>query len=99
MDPKILQIVSEKLKTALRENGVTTPVTPSTPVYGGQSPLDSTQLVSFIVDVEEAVYDGFGKEVSLADERAMSQSRSPFRDVDSLCAYIEGMIARATDGT
>ena len=56
-------------------------------LFGGDAPLDSLGLVNLILLVEERLADRFGLSVSLADERALSQERSPFRDVKSLAAY------------
>jgi acyl carrier protein len=56
-------------------------------LFGGGSPLDSLGLVSLLIDIEEALQDR-GHNVTLSDARAMSQSRSPFRSVDALVAYI-----------
>ena len=92
MDQKIYEIVSAKLRGALAEIQVPGDVTPATPIYGRNSALDSTQLVSLVVDIEEDLHTEFGVEVSLVDERAMSQTRSPFRDVAALCQYIEAVI-------
>ena len=38
--------------------------------------------------VEQAVEDELGASVTLADEKAMSQSTSPFRTVGTLAAYV-----------
>jgi hypothetical protein len=51
--------------------------------------LISHSLVSVIVDVESAMSEQAGHEISLTDDRAMSQEISPFSDVNSLTAYIE----------
>ena len=67
-------------------------VTVDAPVFGAGSPLDSLGLVGLIVDIEDALRDR-GVEVELSDARAMSQARSPFRDVPSLVAYIDGLVA------
>jgi acyl carrier protein len=63
------------------------------PLFGSGSPLDSLGLVGLLVDVEDALRDR-GLEVELSDARAMSQTRSPFRDVPALVAYIDGLQAR-----
>lgn len=60
---------------------------PETRLLGKSSKLDSFGLVNLIVVVEEKLYDKFDKPVTLADERAMSQERSPFRTVQSLAEY------------
>ena len=57
-------------------------------LFGSDSVLDSLSLVSVIVDVEAAISDVSGRDLSLTDDRAMSQSVSPFSDVNSLTAYI-----------
>lgn len=69
-------------------------VSPDAPVFGRHSTLDSLGLVALLIDVEDALADR-GVHVTLSDERAMSQSRSPFRDVPSLVSFIEGLLAPA----
>jgi acyl carrier protein len=66
--------------------------TQNTRLFGSNGILDSISLVSLILEVEERVNDEFGKNIVLADERAMSQRTSPFRSVRALCAYIEKML-------
>jgi acyl carrier protein len=63
-----------------------------TKLFGNGGTLDSLALVSLIADVEEKVYDTLNRYVVLADERAMSQRTSPFRDVGSLCNYVEKLL-------
>jgi len=62
--------------------------TSSSDLFGGNSPLDSMDLVALVVDLEEQIRDAFGKEITLADERAMSQEVNPFSKVESLTRYI-----------
>ncbi|MNC90551.1 hypothetical protein D3C83_66610 [compost metagenome] len=67
-------------------------VSPTAPLFGAPSPLDSLGLVALLIDIEEA-FAQEGQAIVLSDERAMSQSRSPFRDVPSLVAYIERLVS------
>jgi len=60
-------------------------------LFGRDGHLDSMGLVAFLMDVEDALLEQ-GHEVSLNDERAMSQKRSPFRDIDSLEQYISELL-------
>jgi acyl carrier protein len=62
---------------------------PDTILYGDSSVLDSLGLINIIVAVEQNIADDFEKIIILADERAMSQEKSPFRTVGSLADYIE----------
>ena len=64
---------------------------PEAPLFGAPSPLDSLGLVALLIDIEEAFADQ-GHTIVLSDERALSQSRSPFRTISSLVDYIEQLI-------
>ena len=57
-------------------------------LFGTDAVLDSLSLVSVIVDVEADISDVSGRDVSLTDDRAMSQAVSPFTDVTTLTDYI-----------
>jgi acyl carrier protein len=61
-------------------------------IFGHGSPLDSLGLVSLLIEIEDQLALR-GRPISLSDERAMSQKRSPFRDVPSLVAYVETLLA------
>ncbi len=63
------------------------------PLYGRDAPLDSLALVSLIVLVEEGVHDCVGRAVTIADDRAMSQYRSPFRTVGAFADYVTALAA------
>ncbi len=69
-------------------------VTPDTPIFGGDSGIDSLSLVRLVVEVEAGVSEAFDAEVTLADEKAMSSRNSPYRSVatftDFVLARVEG---------
>lgn len=65
---------------------------PDAVLFGDGRVLDSAGLVTFIVEVERAVNERHGIDISLADERAFSQSRSPFRSLNALVEYVEESI-------
>lgn len=62
--------------------------TPDTALFGSQSKLDSLGMVNLIVAIEGRVEETFNKSITLADELAMSQRNSPFRNVQTLADYI-----------
>lgn len=82
-----LQELSEELENPELKNP-----TESTRLYGAKGALDSLALVSFITDLEEMISDEFDIDIILADEKAMSQTSSPFRTVETLAIYIENLI-------
>lgn len=71
--------------------------TGETRLFGAKSSLDSMGLVSLIADLEGRLEAEFGRNLILADERAMSQLRSPFRTVESLAAHIEALLNEKPD--
>ena len=62
--------------------------TPETIVFGRDGKLDSLALVNFLLLTEQKLEDEFNFPISLADERAMSQERSPFRTIATMADYI-----------
>jgi acyl carrier protein len=63
-----------------------------TVLFGRSGRLDSLALVSLIVAIEQRVEEHFGKPVSIASEKALSQERSPFRTIGSLATYITELL-------
>ncbi len=61
---------------------------PDTILFGKGAGIDSIGLVNLVVTVEQGLEDKFGKALTLANERAMSEKSSPFRTVKSLADYI-----------
>ena len=59
-----------------------------TKLFGANGLLDSVGVVFLITDIEEKISDDFDIDVTLADEKAMSQVTSPFRNVETLAKYI-----------
>jgi acyl carrier protein len=60
----------------------------STRLFGREGILDSLGLVNLLLDIEQQLNERHGVSLSLSDDRAMSQTRSPFRSVETLTDYI-----------
>ena len=69
-----------------------------TVLFGHSGQLDSLGLVNFVVAAEQRIEEEFGRPVVLADERAMSQSKSPFRTIESLADYICRLLGEDVHG-
>ena len=76
-----------RLANLAREDAAQLEVSAEAPIFGPDSALDSLGLVALLLDIEDGLR-GIGCDVVLSDERAMSQKRSPFRNVPALVAYI-----------
>lgn len=78
-----------------RDSGDRIQINLDTLLFGSGAVLDSLELVSVIVDVEVATSEASGRGISLTDDRAMTQSISPFTDVNSLTDYILLLLSEA----
>ncbi|MGM9997763.1 hypothetical protein [Campylobacter lanienae] len=59
-------------------------------IFGSSNALfDSIGLIELVVELEEAIYEKFGQNISLSDAKAMSQKTSPFININSLIKYIQ----------
>ncbi|HNP62634.1 MAG TPA: hypothetical protein PKH39_01800 [Woeseiaceae bacterium] len=63
-----------------------------TQLFGKDGVLDSMGLVTLIIAVEQAIEDRYEVSVALADEKALSQARSPYRSVTRLAEYAAGQM-------
>lgn len=68
---------------------------PATVLFGSQAKIDSMALVSFIVAVEEQLFDELDLSITLADDKAMSMERSPFKTLATLIEYVQSRIQAA----
>jgi acyl carrier protein len=87
------QVVLDALRNAnlARDPAAQLVVAPGAAVFGPGSPLDSLGLVALLLDIEDALRDR-GCPVTVSDERAVSQKRSPFRSVTTLVEYIGSLL-------
>ncbi len=60
-----------------------------TVLFGKDGKLDSLGLVTLLVIIEQNIEDELDVSITIADERAMSQKRSPFRTIGTLSDYID----------
>lgn len=90
----IQTIILEAMRNAnlARDPSEQLDVSPEARIFGRGSPLDSLGLVGLLIDVEDGLHAA-GVNVTLNDDRAMSQTRSPFRSVPALVDYISTLAA------
>lgn len=61
----------------------------NTPIFGGESQLDSLSLVTFLISLEQKIEDHFERNITIADEKALSLKNSPFKTVGTLNDYLQ----------
>ena len=72
--------------------GVQVEKSPDSLLYGRGGKLESIDLVTLMIEVEEKIKEEFGVPITIADERAMSQENSPFLSIGTLTAYVAGLL-------
>ena len=84
---EIIKVAIEELNEELEYEELEN-VTADTPIFGGETGIDSLSLVSLVVEVEGNVNDAFDANVILADEKAMSSRNSPYRNVAAFTEFV-----------
>ena len=85
---KIEKLIISELKNYSQDNNFCD----TTPLFGNEGLLDSMGLVNLIVTLEERIQEEYEILITIADEKAMSRSESPFRNVSTLAEYIEELL-------
>jgi acyl carrier protein len=62
------------------------------PLYGRKGRLESIDVVTLIMEVEDQIRDEFGTSITVADDRAMSQENSPFLTIRTLTDYLAELL-------
>lgn len=96
---KATELIANTLAETAAEIGFVLPesITPQTTIFGEGSPLDSMGLVILIADLEAVISRETGLALILADERAMSRSKSPFRSVETLADFVVELASLQSD--
>ena len=61
-------------------------------LFGGNSEVDSLELVNLIVEIEENISEKFNKNITITSEKAMSRNTSPFINIGTITDYIEEIL-------
>ncbi len=89
MKQKIKQIVLDCCteRNEIAELKIDVALEESAPLFGVDGVLDSIDLVSLIIAIEQAIEDELGIIVTLADARAASRENTPFKTIGTLVDY------------
>lgn len=71
--------------------------TSETRLFGENGLLGSLGMINLILELEETLYEEYQVDLVIADEKALSMKRSPFRDVASLVDYITALLENPGD--
>ena len=97
MRKDLVTLIMECVQNLPSENGEEPfrQLTEESALFGKDGILDSIGLVSLVVAIEQAIEDQYDTSISLADERALSQKRSPYKTIGSLAEYATRLLERS----
>lgn len=61
-------------------------------LYGRTGKLESIDVVTLIMEVEDQIKAEFGTSITIADDRAMSMENSPFLTLGTLTDYVAELL-------
>lgn len=67
-------------------------LSPDTVLFGKKGSLDSLGLVSLVLRAEQNIQEDFGCAITLADDRALSEEKSPFLTINSMASYVAKLL-------
>lgn len=93
MKDKVLDMIMESLVEVKEDNDLDFDVSKDLFLLGSKGVMDSLDFVKFVMYLEEKILDETDQEVTLLTDKAFSQKRSPFYNVESLQEYIVEVIS------
>lgn len=68
------------------------PREPNAVLFGTKAEVDSLVLINLVILAERNIESDFGRTISLADERALLEEKSPFRSISSMATYVAKLL-------
>jgi acyl carrier protein len=89
MQDELIKLIEKLTRELSAEHDIeiTAPLGADTRLFGEGGLLDSIALVSLVVAIEQSIEESYGRPISLADEKALSQRSSPYRTIGTLASY------------
>lgn len=94
----IEEIIYPAIDVVKEEQEIDVENSPELQLFGKNAVFDSLSLVNLIVTIEENISDKLNVDLTLANENAMSRSKSPFKTVQSLADYIQELVDEVNNG-
>lgn len=87
---EIKAVIIAALNEILEERGLDTVTDQDqTQLFGEGSLIDSLDLVTIVVQIEEAIREKVGRSVEIVDENSVISDDSPFRTVSTLANLVK----------
>ncbi|RMD85376.1 MAG: hypothetical protein D6815_02045 [Candidatus Dadabacteria bacterium] len=95
----VVRMITDIITETLGENEGRAPAClgPDTVLIGEHATITSLQLVLVVVELEQRLEEEYSLVLDLANERAVSRQRSPFRSIGLLADYVLSLAGEASD--
>jgi len=82
-----VEIIKQTLKSIVTHTGKN--ITEDTPLAGGDAfILDSFMLTTLVIELEQAIHDKYGKDISIVSDKMFSENRTPMKTVGTLADFL-----------
>jgi len=88
-------MLQQSVREYLDQAGIEAQIAATTPLIGPDSAVDSLGLVMIVTGFEMALNETFETDLVLANDKAMSMKRSPFRTMEALTDYAAELLEEA----
>src|SRR5213594_191154 len=101
MDERILKAVYDAIDELNGQlpPGVFVEKSLDAPLYGATGKLESLDIVTLVMEVEEKINAEFGTDITIADEHLLSKQKSPFSSLRTLIEYLEEVLKQEPSAT
>ena len=82
---KVIEQINKDLNVDFLKNNISD-------IIGGNSPLDSLGVISFLLELENKIEDTYDLEITLVNESVLTEEQSPISNIESLKSHLNTLI-------
>jgi len=92
MEEKIEKIIYSTINKINDDLGVDIKTDDNSDLVGGQSPLDSLGVITFLMELENNLEENLNIELTLVNDDVLSNENTPLKNIKSLKKHLENII-------
>jgi len=86
------KIISEVIEQINKDLNVDILKNNNSDIIGGNSPLDSLGVISFLLELENKIEDTYDLEITLVNDSVLNEEQSPLSNIKSLKSHLNTLI-------
>tara|TARA_B100000579_G_scaffold238235_1_gene195351 strand:- start:3425 stop:3709 length:285 start_codon:yes stop_codon:yes gene_type:complete len=92
MDEKIEKIIFNTIDNINSDLGVNIEKSIESDIIGGESPLDSLGVISFLMELESNVETSLDVDITLVNDDVLSEDNNPLKNVGTIIDHLKKII-------